>query len=239
LIIVQNQQEKESWMSYVFSAYGSLLSGLGTIGLLILAIYQLPFEFEKFRMQQAEQARLERERLSNEAATERSIRLSEKIELVAAETLESVYRLINAINHISNPFSFSGEGDTKELEEQKSQAFNKGKVNADIFTKMYNSRLETTMEDIQLFYKMKTKAKVFLNKEVNQVINDIDSAYKGIRVSAIMHSHGLEAGPDRKGVSAYEEAFHDFFDTHKKRSTLLEQKKLELEEMLKVYIHPN
>jgi hypothetical protein len=143
---LQYNQEKEVWISYVFSSYGALLSGLGTVGILILAIYQIPEELKKFREQKEEQARLERVRLDTQAAIDRSKRLSEKIELVAAEVLEAVFKFRNAINHISNPFSYTGEGGTEDLIMKKKDAdkFEKPQINADIFIKMFNSRLETT-----------------------------------------------------------------------------------------------
>lgn len=230
-----------SWLNIAMTSFGTFLSGIGTIGLFVLAIYQLPYQFEKFRTQKEEDAKLERERLNHQAHIERVSRLNERIEIIAAESLEVTYRIINAMKHISNPFSYYGEGQTESLNDllKKAETSNeKAKINAEIFAKMFNSRLETCKDDINNFYKTKTKSRIFLDDFTNKILSDVDTKFRELRISATMHISGLQSGKEGRKIDVYNKAYDDFYDINETREKFLEEKKLELENHLKEFIHP-
>jgi hypothetical protein len=234
----QYNKDSSSWISYTVSTFGTFLSGVGTIGLFFLAIFQLPLEFKKFRLQQEHIANQERDRLDNQAKIERRIRMDEKIENVALETMEATYRLVNAIQHISNPFSYSGEGNTSELEEKKKATNDdseKAKLNAEIFLKMFNSRLDTCKDDINLFFKLKIKAKIFLDNRFNNLIGEIEKQFITLRVSARIYSSGLNQGAETMRIPTYKEAYEEFYDLKDVRQKILKEKMEELEKLMSEY----
>lgn len=238
ILASQYSKDSSSWISYTVSTFGTFLSGAGTIGLFFLAIFQLPLEFEKFRLQQEHIANQERDRLDNQAKIERRVRMDEKIENVALETMEATYRLVNAIQHISNPFSFSGEGNTIELEEKKKTTNDnaeKSKLNSEIFLKMFNSRLDTCKDDINLFFKLKFKAKIFLDDRFNNLIGEIEKQFISLRVSARMYSSGLQQGTEAMRIPAYRDAYEEFYDLKEERQKILREKTEELEKLMSEY----
>lgn len=240
LIFTQFQNNDSNWFSTILISYGNFLSGLGAIGLIIVAYIQIPIETERYRQQISEQASLERQRLDKQAELDRAARLNERKELVAAESIESIHRISNAILHITNPFSYVGEGNTEDLEKQSDSlsGFEKAKLQSEIFSKVYLSRFELVKEDINFFFKTLTKSKIFLPVEACTILEEVATCYKAIRVDAIMHSKGLAAYKLQRPIKVYDEAYDNFYDTNKTRQKFIDQKRTELEEILKPFIHP-
>lgn len=241
LIAVQYGNNENSWASLTLSSYGTLLSGLGTVGLCFLALHQIPFELKKFRRESQHQASLERDRQDRQAIIERNLRLEEKQELVAAESLEAAIRLENAISHISNPFSYTGEGSSNEIvdRERAANGTDKHQLQSQLFLDMFNSRVQAVRPDLEFFLTTKIKARVYLSEEIVSVIKDLDIQYKKLRVNAKMWSSGLAQGPTVTRDAVFQRNYTEFHDTSDVRSELVREKISELEILVRNYIHPN
>jgi hypothetical protein len=144
------------WEQKQFDGVGSYLSGIGTLGLLLLAILQLPKELEKNRLQRREDKQSE----------------------VSYEMVEITIKYVNGIKHFINPLVFTHE----QLPEDEGQNTSRHARFTNL-VKVFRFRLKDREKDIQNFYDSGWKLRYLPNYlELNETYTQLRNLYFNLSV---------------------------------------------------------
>ena len=205
------------WLLFVpdyknlFLGIGNVMAGIGSLGLLLLALIKLPAELQGWKEYNRQKDRDQRRRAMDLKKSE-----------VAAQCLIAFQKYKDAFFYIANPFSFSGEGGSSEDDSR-----------AEEFAKMFNSRLETARKDLDEFYTAKKFAIVYLDTHINSLLDKVSEYFHTLRTNAQLHASGLE---ETERILTYQNASESLFD-HKGHKAFFDKIEVELDPKLRSYLN--
>lgn len=173
---------------------GTFISGVGTFGLFIIALFQVPAAIDQYNLQ----------------------RRRDKIAEFSYDLTDKCLKFISALRSLTAPLVMAYESANPETgEKEEGQIAN--------FRNMYNYRINLIKGDLQKYYENSWKAVAIDDDELAKCLEELEKAWRSLRATALTILSFRDNSYDVKGSGKFFEQWYDTDSKRKNELDRLEK----------------
>lgn len=178
---------------------GAFISGVGTFGLFMIALFQVPAAIDQYNQQ----------------------RRRDKIAEFSYDLTDKCLKFIGALRSLAAPLVMAYESANPETgEKEDGQIAN--------FRNMYNYRINLIKDDLKTYFENKWKAVAIDDEELKKSLEELEKAWRGLRATALTILSFRDNSYDVKGAGKFFEQWYDTDSKRKNELERLEKEIIQI-----------
>lgn len=178
---------------------GGFLTGLGTFGIFVITLFQIPAAIDKYNRQ----------------------RRRDKLAEFAYDLTDKSIKFMSAIRRISSPVVMSYESVTPETGQRE-----EGRI--DQFRNTYNNRINNNKQDLQNFTDITWKSIPFDDQELSDLVAELEKIWRSLWATAFTIMAFSNDREDLKVAKDFLDDWWDVSSKRKKRLEEIEKRLVEV-----------